>query len=198
LNTYCMIYYRTLAHANALHFFAVLKYLRAAAAEAKEERGAIVMEEKFPIPSRPARRIFQALQLLFQHNISSANAVRNHQQQQPTQQQLDQTPLALHDFTDDEVEDNTENMELESPRDIIGGLLVSRNSLREGLMSIAPGSINSETAELVEHLVDSTKDMESISEREEDENAELFEESVEMAKCARYVLWHCVGKIFNL
>lgn len=166
LNAYCMIYYRTLAHANALHFSVVLQHLRAAAAEANREREvAEVSEVRTPIPSRPSRRIYQALQLLFQQN--PMNRIMNQQQR--------------------DVAEEEEMADADSQQDTIGGLLASRNSLREGLMSFAPGSINSETAELVEHLVDDTAEEKEqfLCNAAENDESEVIGEAEEMSKCAR-------------
>ncbi|KAJ3117811.1 hypothetical protein HK100_000744 [Physocladia obscura] len=150
LDSYCMMYYRTLAHANALNLTIVLKVLQIAARE-------LSISSQQPsltsIPTAPAtklsHRILQAIQLMFHRNLFNL----------PRQSVSRSTTSSINNVGNENGEQNTAtgiphtNVPAETFEDSLGGLLSSHTALREGLMSFAPGSMNSETAEFIEELL---------------------------------------------
>ncbi|KAJ3240535.1 hypothetical protein HDU81_003418 [Chytriomyces hyalinus] len=198
LDTYCMMYYRALAYANSLNLSLVLDILQdAARAKHQSENGPTSSSNSHtPSPATgalSAERILQAMQLMFHRNPLN-----------PPRAQPDTTPeLAESDNHDREGLPNRtfHSTEGEEAKDFdsIGGLLDSRSALREGILSFAPGSMNSETAEFIEELLDPMGDLEVMLKNEEANGSfEEYERAMEMAKCIRWmkevVRWQKAGK----
>ncbi|KAJ3026535.1 UNVERIFIED_CONTAM: hypothetical protein HDU68_005490 [Siphonaria sp. JEL0065] len=217
LDSYCMLYYRALAHANAMNLSIVLDILQTAARELKSTtspyNGIDSSNHPYRPAKKPAHRILQAIQLMFHRNLFNLPR-RNANNADPNN--MDGPIPAIHPDIADPMEqmnpmqvehDQEQNQEF----DTLGGLLNSRTSLREGLMSFAPGSMNSETAEFIEEILDSNNDLEyqlnmSLKIEESSGNSapsssdrqREYEESVEIAKCIRWmkevVRWQRAGR----
>jgi hypothetical protein len=82
--------------------------------------------------------------------------------------------------------------------DPLGGLLESRTALREGLMSFQPGTLNSETAELIEQLMEAKCDVDEKLKCGDDLDMDEFLETVELSKCIKWmkevVRWQRAGR----
>ncbi|KAJ3392519.1 hypothetical protein HDU84_004004 [Entophlyctis sp. JEL0112] len=175
LDAYCMMYYRALAHANALNLSIILDILQRASLELKSQQNPStntnVAVDRHNLSRKPSHRILQALHLLFHRNLF--RTTRNESSDPPSGE-----PAEAENY------------------DTLGGLLESRYSLREGLMSFAPGSLNSETAEFIEQLLEFNDELAAALAEEypNDPNCE----NIEIAKCIRWmkevVRWQRAGR----
>ncbi|KAJ3294709.1 hypothetical protein HDU79_010555 [Rhizoclosmatium sp. JEL0117] len=222
LDSYCMLYYRALAHANAMNLGVVLDILQLSfnsslckSAQHNKIRNA---SREFTASSKqdpdsptyhrpatkPAHKILQALTLMFHRNLF--NFPRNNT---PDGVALDIPPTTtIHpDIPPTTPLNPTEQSnQQQQDFDTLGGLLTSRTSLREGLMSFVPGSMNSETAEFIQEILADTSDLEtqltttSLQDQSgsNTNGARDFEEALEVAKCVRWmkevVRWQRAGR----
>ncbi|KAI8834081.1 hypothetical protein BJ741DRAFT_610911 [Chytriomyces cf. hyalinus JEL632] len=199
LDTYCMMYYRALAYANSLNLSLVLDILQEAARakhlfESCTTSSAAGHSDSQPTCASSAERILQAMQLMFHRNPFNLPRA---QQPYSTPEPLESDNQVHVHLSNNHDLDSTE----EEPKDFdsIGGLLSSRSALREGILSFAPGSMNSETAEFIEELLDPMGDLEVML-KNEDASGSLdeYERAMEMAKCIRWmkevVRWQKAGK----
>ncbi|KAJ3209589.1 hypothetical protein HDU67_006072 [Dinochytrium kinnereticum] len=205
LNAYCMVYYRALAHANGLNLTIVLNSLRNAANELQElnTSGAPIHPPEQFVPTTPAGRILQALQLIFHQNLQSHSLNSSAEPPQiPPPEPLSPTIEPTVDLpTLPVITVSSPTSPQPTPADsILNGILTTRSSLREALISFAPGSLNAETAELVERLVhDVSDDLDGELRRAtRRDDIDEFLETVEMAKCVRWirevVRWQRAGR----
>ncbi|KAJ3111103.1 hypothetical protein HDU96_005993 [Phlyctochytrium bullatum] len=236
LNAYCLVYYRALAQSNALNLTIVLKCLRNAASELQNHSGfnaASFLHQGSFVPSSPAGRILQALQLIFHENLLSVprNPVLSapHTVPQPPSPHPDasaspgpsedslgpeeaSSSSSVPSITisaaspDTETSSNSgtgssmvDNNGARIEDTILGGMLTSRTALRDAFTSFAPGTMNAETAELVERVVDITEELDRELDRaSRADNIDDFLDAVEMAKCVRWlrelVKWQRAGK----
>ncbi|KAI8612925.1 hypothetical protein BC830DRAFT_1134561 [Chytriomyces sp. MP71] len=216
LDIYCMMYYRALAHANSLNLNVVLDVLQNAARDIKiqedQDFGSSSTARQNRSIHKPAHRVLQALQLMFHKNLFNLPPSNRRERMRAVDTLATVSPTA--GISEDEAamqvvarqepqarppqNNDTSPFSLEDyDFDTLGGLLTSRAALREGLMSFAPGSMNSETAEFIDELLDDNEDLETQL-NSDGLPAEEHLQLVEVAKCVRWmkevVKWQRAGK----
>ncbi|KAJ3412313.1 hypothetical protein HDV05_000971 [Chytridiales sp. JEL 0842] len=213
LNSYCMIYYSALALANSLNLTLVLKILRGASQRAQGENSKNRNTNSgHIIPSDPACQILQALQLIFHQNLTTPVATAQPAQERPnppaapSHNRNGEVPIVeggqAFENTDSASESvTTTSSSSSAATDFLGGLLESRTTLRESLMSFQPGTLNSETAELISQIIDHpSADIvdEKIKEDQGEMSMDEFLENVELSKCFKWlrevVRWQKAGR----